>query len=196
MLHFCFNADAKSNNLPRAATVLFFCLHFLYQSSFCNLCWKIVATFILDDLVVKKCKRMSGKVLKNLFLARNGAFNLTTRRVSTFKGGFGANRTSLTKWYWLLSGTGVAIGYFAFKSLKNSTQIYALQQRKVINSRDSSDDSNQIFHNSRMSLLKRRLNWLPARSDSLNLHLWSLMAKSIVRKYASLRTFNQNKFSR
>ena len=74
---------------------------------------------------------MSGRILRNLFSTRNSAAKLTSRHLTSFKGNFGGNRTNLTKYYWLLTGSGVAIGYFAIKSFKNSTQVYALQQRKV-----------------------------------------------------------------
>lgn len=74
---------------------------------------------------------MSGRILKSLILSKNSASHLTSRQLTSFKGSFGGNRTNLTKWYWLLTGGGVAVGYFAIKSFKNSTQIYALQQRKV-----------------------------------------------------------------
>lgn len=75
---------------------------------------------------------MSGKILQNLFSARNRANKINSRYVTSFNGNFSGNRSNLTKWYWLLSGTGVAIGFFALKSYKNSTKVYALQQRKVI----------------------------------------------------------------
>ena len=106
-----------------------------------------------DDLcAVKKCKKMSGKILRNLFFTRNGAYNLNSRHVSSFKGNFGSNRTNLTKWYWLLSGTGAAIGYFAIKSFKNSTQVYALQQRKV--------RRNDWCHRSKVHILIFRMSLL------------------------------------
>lgn len=78
-----------------------------------------------------KNKKMSGKILKSLFLAQNRAVSLNSRHLSSFKGNFSGNRTNLTKWYWLLSGTGVAIGFFAIKSYKSQSQVYALQTRKV-----------------------------------------------------------------
>lgn len=75
---------------------------------------------------------MSGRILINLISSRNSASKLASRHLATLKGNYGGNRTNLTKWYWLLSGTGLAVGYFAIKSFKNS-RVYALQQRKVRN---------------------------------------------------------------
>jgi hypothetical protein len=73
---------------------------------------------------------MSGKILRNLF-SRTSALNSNSRHVSSFKGSFGGQKNSVTKWYWVLTGTGVAVSYFAIKSLKSSNQIYALQPRRV-----------------------------------------------------------------
>jgi hypothetical protein len=81
--------------------------------------------------VLKRVWKMSGQVLKSFFSLRIRASSLNTRQLSTLKGHSGGNRTNLTKWYWLLSGTGVAVGYYALKSFRNSSQVYALQQRKV-----------------------------------------------------------------
>lgn len=76
------------------------------------------------------------KILKNLISARNKAHKINSRYVTSFNGNFSGNRSNLTKWYWLLSGTGAAIGFFALKSYKNSTKVYALQQRKGSSSFD------------------------------------------------------------
>lgn len=74
---------------------------------------------------------MSGRNLLNLISCRNNALNLFPRHFSSFNKNFGSQRTSLTKWYWLLTGSGVTIGYFAIKSFKTSSQVYALTPRKA-----------------------------------------------------------------
>lgn len=73
---------------------------------------------------------MSGQILRNLF-SRNGALNSKFRHVSSFKGRLGGQKNGLPKYYWLLTGTGVIVSYFALKSLKSTNQVYALQQRRV-----------------------------------------------------------------
>ncbi|CRL01654.1 CLUMA_CG014877, isoform A [Clunio marinus] len=73
---------------------------------------------------------MSGTILRNLISVRRSVINLGSRHVSSNSNSFGGYRSNIYKWYWLFSGTGIAIGYFALKSLKSQNQIYALQQRK------------------------------------------------------------------
>lgn len=74
---------------------------------------------------------MSGRNFLNLVSRRGSALNLFPRHSSSFNRNFGAQRTNLTKWYWLLTGSGVAIGYFAIKSFKSSSQVHALTQRRA-----------------------------------------------------------------
>ena len=75
---------------------------------------------------------MSGKILRNLFSGNSG-LNSTSRHVASFKGNLSGQKNSVSKFVWLLTGTGVAVSFLAIKNLKSSNQIYALQQRRVNN---------------------------------------------------------------
>lgn len=70
------------------------------------------------------------RIFLNLFILRNSASKISSRQLSSFKGNFSSGRSSAYKWYALLSGTSLGVGYFALKSFKKN-QIYALQHRKV-----------------------------------------------------------------
>lgn len=133
-------------------------------------------------------------ILRNFFF-RKSALNSNSRHVSSFKGNFGGQRNSVTKWYWLLAGSAASISYFALKSFKNSNQIQALQIRKVMNI--------QLFCNNhswfifivvfRMSWLKRQSNWQQEKKDSLNSRQSSSMGRftvSLIR--FAIRSFHLN----
>lgn len=108
--------------------------------------------------------------IKNFFSGRNKALKIGYRYINSFNGNLNGGRTSLTKYYWLLSATGAAVGFFAIKSYKNSTKVYALQQRKVKTVTSSFDQVFIHFQLFRMNLQTKQSSWQQEKSDLLSLH--------------------------
>jgi len=69
--------------------------------------------------------------LSRLIFTKQSALGLPNRRLSSFRVNPSYNKNGAVKWYCLLTGTGLGIGYYAFKSFKNQSKIFALQPRRV-----------------------------------------------------------------